>query len=97
MRNEEIFNFNKTLLDDLIKKEVDRLVEERFDELKKVLSQTYFFDDSLLSREEVAKKLGVSIGKVDSLKKTKKLKSCNSGRNVKFRNSDVLQYIKSLK
>jgi len=96
MNSDEIFGFNQNLFRDLIKQEVNKLVEIKFEELKKELLQTYVFDDKLLSREDVAEKLNVSVGKIDNLRKNKKLKGCGVGRSVKFRNSEILEYIRSL-
>lgn len=93
---ESILTLNTDVLDNYIKLEVERLVELRFEELRSQFSKDYYFDDCLLSREEVAKKLDVSIGKLDGLRKKNKLKSCPMGKGVKFRKSDVLEYIKSL-
>lgn len=96
MNSDEIFGFNQNLFRDLIKQEVDKLVEIKFEGLKKELLQTYVFDDKLLSREDVAEKLNVSVGTIDNLRKSKKLKGYGLGRSVKFRNSEILEYIRSL-
>lgn len=96
MNSDEIFGFNQNLFRDLIKQEVDKLVEIKFEELKKELLQTYVFDDKLLSREDVAEKLNVSVGTIDNQRKSKKLKGYGLGRSVKFRNSEILEYIRSL-
>ena len=88
--------FNTNVLHDEIKNEVDRLVKIKFEELKKELLQTYFFNDNLLSREAAAEKLNVSVGTIDNLRKSKKLKGCSIRRSVKFKNSEILEYIRSL-
>jgi predicted DNA-binding transcriptional regulator AlpA len=97
MLNNNIFNFNQSVFDEIIKKEVERLVRLQMDDFKRDLSTNYFFDDRLLGREEVAIKLDISIGTLDNIRKKGKLKGCAIGKSVKFRNSEVLAYIKSLK
>lgn len=91
---ENVFTFNPSVLSEYIEKEVERLVALRFDAFKTDLSENYFFDDCLLSREEVAKKLDVSLGKLDDLRRRNKIKSCALGKGVKFRKSEVLKFIK---
>jgi hypothetical protein len=97
MLNNNLFNFNQIGFDEIIKKEVERLVRLRMDDYESKLSANYYFDDKLLGREEVAIKLNISIGTLDNLRKRGKLKGCAIGKCVKFRNSEVLSYIKSLK
>lgn len=97
MLNNNLFNFNQIGFDEMIKKEVERLVRLQMDNFEKQLSENYCFDDKLLSREEVAIKLDISLGTLDNQRKRGKLKGCAIGKSVKFRNSEVLTYIKSLK
>lgn len=80
-----------------IKEEVDKLASIKIEEFRKELSQNYYFDDCLLNREAVSSKLDISLRQVDTLVKTKRLKKCSIGRSVKFRNSDVLEYMAKLK
>ena len=94
--NVDLFSFNKIVLDKLIKDEVSRLNVIDFENFKVDFLKNYVFDDKLLSREEVAEKLNVSIGTVDNLVKRKRLSKCSIGKSVKFRNSDILTYIKNL-
>lgn len=89
--------FNEEALINIINNEVERLATIKFEEFKKELSVSYSFDDCLLDRVQVSSKLGISIRQVDNLTNRGKLKKCSLGRGVKFRNSDVLEYIKSLK
>lgn len=88
--NEEFFKH-------VVMSQVNLVLNGLVENLKKDLSENYYFDDRLLSREEVAKKLDVSIGTIDNLRKRGKLKCCTVGKSVKFRNSDVVEYIKNLK
>lgn len=97
MLNNNLINFNNDAFNEIIKKEVERLVKLQMDDFEKKLSENYFFDDKLLSREEVADKLAISLGTLDNLRKRGKLKAGGIGKGVKFRNSEVLAYIKSLK
>jgi len=91
---------NQDALQAQINNEVERLTAIRFEEFKNNLleeiSKNYYFDDCLLSREEVAQKLGVSIGTVDNLKKRRKIASSNIGKGVKYKKSEILSYMKSL-
>ena len=80
-----------------VNNEVERLFAIKVEEFKKELSVNYSFDDCLLDRVQVSDKLGISIRQVDNLTSSGKLKKCSLGRGVKFRNSDVLEYMKSLK
>lgn len=97
LNNNNLININQNVFDDIIKNEVERLVKLQMDDFEKKLSENYFFDDKLLSREEVAVKLAISLGTLDNLRKRGKLKGCGIGKGVKFRNSEVLAYIKLLK
>ncbi|MCW1148046.1 helix-turn-helix transcriptional regulator [Flavobacterium lacisediminis] len=87
---------NEDFLNSIIKSRVDSVLSDFVSELQKDLSANYYLDDSLLTKHEVAKKLNISIRQVDNLKNKGKLKSCLIGKSVRFRNSDVLNYIKSL-
>lgn len=89
--------FNEDVLSRLISAEVEKLANIKFEEFKKSLEETYVFDDKLLNRDEVSKKLDISLRQVDTLVQTKRLKKCSIGRSVKFRNSDVLEYMANLK
>lgn len=88
---------NENALITCVNNEVERLFAIKVEEFKKELSGNYSFDDYLLNRVQVSNKLGISIRQVDTLTRRGKLKKCSLGRGVKFRNSDVLEYIKSLK
>ena len=83
-------------LSEFIKNEVERLVEVEIVNFKKEISKNYYFDDCLISREEVAKKLGVSLGTIDNLRKRGRIQSYRIGNSVKFKKSEVLEYIKHL-
>lgn len=91
---------NQDALQAHINNEVERLTIIKFEGLKesllKELSQNYYFDDCLLSREEVAQKLSVSLGTLDNLRKRKVITSANIGMGVKFKKSEVLRYINTL-
>ena len=91
---------NQDALHAQINNEVERLTAIRFEEFKDALldeiAQNYYFDDCLLSREEVAKKLDVSIGTVDNLKKRGTIVSSNIGKGVKYKKSEILRYMKTL-
>ena len=91
---------NQDALQAQINNEVERLTAIRFEgfknELLESLSKNYYFDDCLLSREEVAQKLNVSIGTVDNLKKRGKIASSNIGMGVKYKKSEILRYINTL-
>lgn len=97
MLNNNLINFDNEAFKGIIRNEVERLVALQMDVFEKKISENYFFDDKLLSRDEVAVKLAVSLGTLDNLRKRGKLKACGIGKGVKFRNSEVLAYIKSLK
>ncbi len=94
MNSENIINFEA--LNVLIKNEVKRLVEVEVRIFKKELSANYYFEDCLMSREEVAKKLNISLGTLDNLRDRNKLHACRIGNSVKFRKSDILEYISNL-
>ena len=96
LENINLFNFNQTAFEDILKIEVEKLVNLHLKAYETKLVETYYFDDCLLSREEVAQKLGVSIGTVDNLKKRRKITSSNIGTGVKYKKSEILRYIKSL-
>ena len=49
-----------------------------------------------MSREDVAEKLNVSIGTIDNLRNRNRLHACRVGNSVKFRKSEILEYIKQL-
>lgn len=97
MLNNNLFNFNQIGFDEIIKKEVERLVRLQMDNFEKQLSENYCFDDKLLSRKATAEKLDISVRTLDNRVSKGKIKSVNLGRGVKFRNSDVLEFIKNLK
>jgi predicted DNA-binding transcriptional regulator AlpA len=88
---------NYDALKKIINDEVDRITTEKFEGYKKELLVNYCFDDKLLDRKATAKKLDLSIRQVDNLAEKGKLKKCSIGRSVKYKNSDVLAYINSLK
>ncbi len=88
---------NENALIACVNNEVERLFAIKVEAFKKELSGNYSFDDYLLNRVQVSDKLGISIRQVDTLTRRGKLKKCSLGRNVKFRNSDVIEYIKYLK
>ena len=92
-----LFSLNHQLLNQIIEAEVERLVSEHLETFQKELSDNYIFNDRLLSREEVAIKLDVSLGKLDTMRKRKTIKGYSVGNAVKFKNSEILDYIKSLK
>lgn len=91
---------NQDALQTHINNEVERLTKIKFEELKegllKDLSQNYYFDDCLLSREEVADKLAVSIGTVDNLRKRGKIVNSNIVSGVRYKKSEILRYIKTI-
>jgi len=91
-----IFSLNEKLLNEMIAAQVDKLVAIKLQEFETQLSSNYIFDDYLLSREEVANKLNISKGTLDNLRNRKVLIGYNVGKSVKFKKSDVLQYIKNL-
>ena len=71
MDSENIINLNA--LNVLFKNEVKRLVEVEVENFKKEISKNYYFDDCLMSREDVAEKLNVSIGTIDNLRNRNRL------------------------
>jgi predicted DNA-binding transcriptional regulator AlpA len=91
---------NQDALETQINNEVERLTAIRFEAFKDALlaeiAQNYYFDDCFLSREEVALKLGISIGTVDNLRKRGKIKNSNIGSGVKYKKSEILRYMKTL-
>jgi len=91
---------NHDALQTQINSEVERLTKIRFEEFKNELlesiSKNYYFDDCFLSREEVAQKLGVSIGTVDNLRKRGKITKSNIGTAVKYKKSEILRYMNTL-
>ncbi len=91
---------NQEALETQINNEVERLVKIKLEEFKnsllKELSQNYYFVDNLFDKTKVAKILDISVRQVDNLVSSGKLKKCGLGRSVKFRNSDINEYIKSL-
>lgn len=88
---------NQEAIFKIINDEVEKLATKKIEEFRRELAQNYCFDDSLINREAVSKKLDISLRQVDTLVKTGRLKKCSIGRSVKFRNSDVLAYIRTLK
>jgi excisionase family DNA binding protein len=97
LNNNNLININQNVFDDIIKNEVERLVKLQMDDFEKKLSENYYFDDRLLSRKATADKLDISVRTLDDRVSKGKIKSANLGRGVKFRNSDVLEFIKNLK
>ncbi len=89
--------FNEDVLSRLISAEVEKLANIKFEEFNKELLKNYTFDDKLLSREATAKKLDISVRQVDNLVKKGRLNKCSIGRSVKFKNSNILAYINSIK
>lgn len=91
---------NQDALHVQINNEVERLTAIRFEEFKnnllQELSKNYYFVDNLFNKKKVAEILDISVRQVDNLVDSGKLKKCGLGRSVKFRNSDVNEYIKSL-
>ena len=92
---------NQDALQAHINNEVERLTQKKLEEFKegflKDLSQNYIRDDYLLSRKETAKKLDICVRALDYKVEGGKIKSVGQGRSVKFKNSDILEYIKNLK
>jgi excisionase family DNA binding protein len=93
----QLFKLNQDLLIEVINNLVNKLVESKFHEFKKDLSSNYYFDDSLITREELADKLNVSIGTIDNLRARGKITGMSVGKSVRFKNSEILEYIKNLK
>lgn len=91
-----IFSLNENMLNAIIAAQVDKLVAIKLREFETQLSLNYIFDDSLLSREEVANKINVSLGTLDNMRDQKKIIGYSVGKLVKFKKSEVLQYIKNL-
>jgi predicted DNA-binding transcriptional regulator AlpA len=89
--------FNEDVLSRLISAEVEKLANIKFEEFKKDLAENYFFDDRLLDKVATAKKLDVSVRQLDNLVERGKLNKVLIGRSVKFKNSEVLEYINALK
>lgn len=85
---------NQDVLVALVKEEAQKLFFEMSEKFQNELATNYTFDDKLLTREEVAKKLAVSKGTVDNMSSSGRLKPLTIGRSVRFRNSDVLEFIK---
>ena len=88
---------NQEAIFKIINDEVEKLAIKKIEEFRRELAQNYFFDDSLMNKKTVSKKLDISVRQVDNLMKTGKLKNCAIGRSVKFKNSDILAYIATLK
>mgnify|MGYP006174398297 CR=1 FL=1 len=95
--NNQLFKLNQELLIKVINNLVTKLVEAKLDEFKKDLSSNYYFDDSLITREELAGKLNVSIGTIDNLRMRGRITGRSVGKSVRFKNSEILEYIKNLK
>jgi excisionase family DNA binding protein len=95
--NCQLFKLNQELLIEVINNLVTKLVETKLDEFKKDLSSNYYFDDSLITREELAGKLNVSIGTIDNLRMRGRITGRSVGKSVRFKNSEILEYIKTLK
>jgi excisionase family DNA binding protein len=88
---------NENALITCVNNEVERLFKIKVEEIKKELSENYFFDDRFLTREQVAEKLEISIGTVDNIRKKGKLNGFRVGTLVRFKNSEVLAYMKNVK
>lgn len=95
--NSQLFILNQELLGEVINNLVTKLVETKLNEFKKDLSSNYYFDDSLITREEFADKLNVSIGTIDNLRARGKIIGRSVGKSVRFKKSESLEYIKNLK
>jgi hypothetical protein len=95
--NCQLFKLNQELLIEVINNLVTKLVETKLDEFKKDLSSNYYFDDSLITREKLAGKLNVSIGTIDNLRMRGRITGRSVGKSVRFKNSEILEYIKTLK
>ena len=85
---------NQDVLVALVKEEAQKMFIEMSEKFQNELAANYTFDDKLLTREEVAKKLAVSKGTVDNMSSSGRLKPLTIGRSIRFRNSDVLEFIK---
>lgn len=97
LKNVNIFNFDQIVFEDIIKTEVEKLVKQYMSSYEQKLAENYCFDDKLLSRKETANKLNISLRTLADKTKNGKIRSVCQGRSVKFRNSDILEYIKKLK
>jgi hypothetical protein len=97
LKNLNIFNFDQIAFEDIIKGEVEKLVKQHMSAYEQKLAENYYFDDKLLSREETAIKLNISVRTLADRTSKGKIKSTCLGRSVKYRNSDILAYIKNLK
>lgn len=93
--------FNEEALIKMINDEVEKLTKIKFEEFKqdyfKELAQNYFLEDSLISRQETARMLSMCVRNLDYNTSEGKIKSVNQGRSVKYRKSDILEYIRNLK
>jgi excisionase family DNA binding protein len=88
---------NQDVLVEIIKNEAQKMFALMAEEFQKELTTNYTFDDKLLTRDEVAIKLSVSKGTVDNLNKAGKITACSIGKSVRYRNSEILNYIKRIK
>ena len=89
-------NINKEALSGFIKNEVEILFKYEVENMKKYISDNLIEKDTLLSREDVAQILDVSLGTIDNLRKKNKLHSYRIGLLVRFKNSEIQEYIKQL-
>lgn len=87
---------NEDFLNNIIKSQVDLVLSGFVSNLHNDLSVVSNLGDFLLDREQVAKILNISVRQVDNLKSKGKLKSCLIGKSVRFKNSTIQDYIKSL-
>lgn len=97
LKNANLFNFDQIAFEEIVKAEVEKLIKQHMNTYEQKLAENYYFDDKLLSRKETANKLNISVRTLDDKTKNGKIRSVGQGRSVKFRNSDILEYIKKLK
>ncbi len=93
--------FNEEALIKMINDQVEKLTKIKLEEFKKdfyeELAQNYYLDDLLISRKETAKLLSMCVRNLDYNTSNGKIKSVNQGRCVKYRKTDILEYMKNLK
>lgn len=87
---------NEDFLNSIIKSHINLALNDFVSNLHNDLSTVSSLGDFLLEREDVAKILKISVRQVDNLKSKGKLKPCLIGKSVRFKNSVVQDYIKSL-
>lgn len=85
----------------MINDEVEKLTKIKLEEFKqgffKELAQNYYLDDLLISRKETAKMLSMCVRNLDYITSEGKIKSVNQGRCVKYRKTDISEYMSNLK